>query len=261
MNRIPDMNRIQREREFHDKLARKLMGGISLRRLTNRMAAGLDWEFLYKSIWAEVGDLHGKMVLDYGCGAGGLAIQLAKRGATAFGIDISENMLKLAVNLLKFGSQEDYYLLFSLQDCHRTAFPDQFFDYVFGFAILHHLELEIAYAELARILKPGGQAFFIEPLLGHPLLSFWRKITPSIRTFDEKPLNLREIELASRYFEVSHTEYFLLAPLAAPLSLIHPKLAKPLARILHNIDMIFFKHLPWTSRYAWITVIRLRLPT
>jgi len=44
----------------------------------------------------------------------------------------------------------------------RLDYADESFDVVFGFAILHHLDLKPAIAELYRVLKPGGIAYFAE---------------------------------------------------------------------------------------------------
>src|SRR5437868_2138312 len=41
-------------------------------------------------------DLTGKMVLDAGCGSGIYAREMARRGATVIGIDISDTMIEIA---------------------------------------------------------------------------------------------------------------------------------------------------------------------
>ncbi|MEM1160742.1 MAG: magnesium protoporphyrin IX methyltransferase [Pseudomonadota bacterium] len=41
-------------------------------------------------------DLHGQRVLDAGCGAGQLSVELARRGAEVVGVDISPNLLDVA---------------------------------------------------------------------------------------------------------------------------------------------------------------------
>ena len=42
-------------------------------------------------------------------------------------------------------------------EADRLPFPDESFDLVFGHAVLHHLpDLEAAFAEFRRVLKPGG---------------------------------------------------------------------------------------------------------
>ena len=94
------------------------------------------------------------------------------------------------------------------------------FDYVFGNGILHHLDLDKAYLEIARVLKPGGKAYFMEPLLGHPLVQVFRWATPGRRTADEKPMDFAAIESArsAGLHPVCRTHYLaaVAALLAAP---------------------------------------------
>ncbi len=52
------------------------------------------------------------------------------------------------------------------------------FDVVVGKAILHHLDVALAGAELRRVLRPGGRAAFAEPLGTNPLLTFARDHLP-----------------------------------------------------------------------------------
>ena len=45
-------------------------------------------------------------------------------------------------------------------DLHHLEFPDQYFDVLYGSAILHHLDCDTAGAEFSRVLKNGGIGFF-----------------------------------------------------------------------------------------------------
>ncbi len=69
-------------------------------------------------------------------------------------------------------------------DAEQLAFRDQSFDLVVGEAILHHLDLERCFAKISRILQPAGVAVFIEPLGHNPVLNWYRRQTPGLRTPD-----------------------------------------------------------------------------
>ncbi|MBO0700197.1 MAG: class I SAM-dependent methyltransferase, partial [Zavarzinella sp.] len=90
-------------------------------------------------------------------------------------------------------------------DGECLPFPDRSFDAVWGCAILHHLDLQRAGAELRRVLRPGGVAVFCEPWGGNPLVEFARRYLPypgKHRTPDERPLRASDLEPLQRLFTV-----------------------------------------------------------
>ncbi len=104
-------------------------------------------------------DLHGRRVLDIGCGAGILAEALAKSGAVVTGIDLSADLLELAKRHASAqGLQVDY----------RPASAEQLaeqqpggFEIVTCMEVLEHIPAPRSVINAcARLLKPGGQAFF-----------------------------------------------------------------------------------------------------
>src|SRR5918996_1640389 len=43
-----------------------------------------------------LGDVRGLRIIDFGCGSGGNAVQLANRGAHVWAVDISEDLIRIA---------------------------------------------------------------------------------------------------------------------------------------------------------------------
>ena len=82
----------------------------------------------------------------------------------------------------------------------RLTYPDNSFDMAVGFAILHHLDIPLALSQLRRVLKPGGRAFFAEPLASNPLIRVYRRLTPQYRTPDETPIDLPTLRAQLRSF-------------------------------------------------------------
>ncbi|MEZ5836928.1 MAG: class I SAM-dependent methyltransferase [Geminicoccaceae bacterium] len=87
---------------------------------------------------------------------------------------------------------------FTAMNAEEMNFPDGSFDIVFGSAIIHH-PTSRAYAEIARVLRPGGQA-----IRRAPSATTWPS-TPSatglaLRTPDEHLLLRPDIEPARQYF-------------------------------------------------------------
>lgn len=106
-------------------------------------------------------NVHGP-VLDVGTGDGVLAEHLATLGHTVFGIDIAQNII--AANQSR-RSQVAY----SVQDItHKTRFASHLFSLIlFRFTLtnIHRDAWPGVGREVARLLKPGGQVWLLEPLV------------------------------------------------------------------------------------------------
>lgn len=102
---------------------------------------------------------------------------------------------------------------FHLMDAHHLDFEDDYFDFVYGGAVLHHLDLPIAYSEIARVLKPNGLMIFAEPLDTNPVAKLVRWLTPKARTPDEHAFRRIDIELTRKRFDCElEFEQFLTVP-------------------------------------------------
>jgi ubiquinone/menaquinone biosynthesis C-methylase UbiE len=199
----------------------------------------------------------GKQVLEIGCGPGGRACDLAEMGAFITGIDISEEAVKKAQ--AKAEQRHITTARFEVMDAEALSFPDNFFDIVFGGGVLHHLNIERAYREIARVLKPNGEAIFIEPLAYNPLVRLYRKLTPSLRSADEHPLLERDIEMAQRYFQtVNIRYYYLISLLGIPFAGV--PVVKYGVGLLEALDRLVFSFIPSTRKYAWMCTIVLGHP-
>ncbi len=103
--------------------------------------------------------LNGKSVLDVGCGGGILAEAMASRGAQVTGIDLAEKPLKVAqLHLLESGLNVDYRKI-AVEDLADER-PNSF-DVVTCMEMLEHVpDPAVTVLACARLLKPGGHAFF-----------------------------------------------------------------------------------------------------
>jgi 2-polyprenyl-6-hydroxyphenyl methylase / 3-demethylubiquinone-9 3-methyltransferase len=103
--------------------------------------------------------LEGKTVLDVGCGGGILAEAAARKGARVTGIDLSERALKIAQLHLLESRLPVVYELASPE--HYVEAHAGSFDVVTCMEMLEHVpDPGRTVAACARLVKPGGQAFF-----------------------------------------------------------------------------------------------------
>jgi len=102
-------------------------------------------------------DIAGLRVVDYGCGSGANAIHLANRGAHVWGVDISENLLRLAARRMAINGRAGG-AQFIVGSAHDLPFPDGTIDIVFGIAILHHLDLRLASREIGLAAAPSSRS-------------------------------------------------------------------------------------------------------
>jgi SAM-dependent methyltransferase len=98
--------------------------------------------------------------LEVGAGTGYFSLNMLQAGVVADAVctDISPGMLDaLQANARRL----DLDVTTVACDAEQLPFDDASFDLVFGHAVLHHIpDLDRAFAEFARVLRPGGSLFF-----------------------------------------------------------------------------------------------------
>jgi len=109
-------------------------------------------------------DVHGKQVLEVGCGGGQNAIVMAKWGATCTAVDPSDAQLAHARGLAEEHGVEVQFANATAEDL--SIFAAERFDLVLSsFAFDYVTDLQRAYQEAWRVLKPGGTFVFCQ---SHP---------------------------------------------------------------------------------------------
>jgi SAM-dependent methyltransferase len=203
-----------------------------------------------------LGDVHGKTVLDYGCGDGELTVLLASRRARVLAIDISEAAIqrlqqRLVVNNIASGIE------FFVGSGHALPLPDESVDVVFGAAILHHLDLSLAAPEVRRVLRPGGRAIFREPVRNSKLIQRLRKMIPYQGpdvSPHERPLLDSELEEFARGFSNFTSRAFML-PFVSVARVV--PFLRWLAIPLWRMDAKLLRRFPSLCYYAGIRVMML----
>ena len=199
----------------------------------------------------------GSKVLEYGCGSDGHALTLAKHGGRVVGIDISSVAVKL--NRAAAARQPGGPIDFCVMNAEQLCFRNGTFDLICGMGILHHLDLRRSYHALSRALTPQGSAIFLEPLGHNPAINLYRHLTPTLRTPDEHPLLISDLEMASEYFSSVELKYFHLTSLIAVAARRATWFDSAVSR-LEQFDDFLFRRIPWTRKYAWAVAMVLSKP-
>ena len=242
--------RLRTEQAFHDEQARLRAPDLARQALVFADDTYLDHESWIRPAFARLGEVRGRRVLDYGCGHGMAAIVLARRGAQATGLDLSTGYLQEARARARANGVS---VAWVAADAECLPFADGAFDAIWGNAILHHLNLDVAAGELCRVLRPGGMAVFCEPWGENPLLAWARRRLPypqKQRTPDEAPLDRAGLAHLRRHFpSLQHEGHQLFAMVGRVLG--------PW-RWLAHWDAYVLHRLPILERWCRYLVITLR---
>ncbi len=118
----------------------------------------------------------GEEILDVGCGQGYFARELGKAGSKVIGVDLGNELIKIAKEL---AGKNEKYLVMSAENL--TGLADKRFDVVICILALQNIKnLQAAVLEMARVLKPGGRMVIV---MNHPA---FRVPTASSWGFDEQ---------------------------------------------------------------------------
>src|SRR3989344_6325353 len=123
-----------------------------------------------------LGNVKGKKVLDMGCGTGLYARILKKKGANIKGIDISEEMIKIA-------REESPDIEFKIGNINKLPYKDEEFDIVLAALVMEYFSSwSMVLKEVRRVLKDNGLFVFST---GNPVINATHRINYKGKKFRE----------------------------------------------------------------------------
>jgi SAM-dependent methyltransferase len=123
-------------------------------------------------------------------------------------------------------------------------------DVVFGIAILHHLDLDLAAREVRRVLKKGGRAIFQEPVRNSKFVRRIHSLIPYHARFPSRPLidvELHKHSPPAGAITVAHSLPYV-SVAHYPVARDHPSALRPHRAILN---------VPRVAHYGGIRVVEM----
>jgi ubiquinone/menaquinone biosynthesis C-methylase UbiE len=202
-----------------------------------------------------LGSVNGKVILDVACGYSMTPVMFALAGADVYALDVAPKTLAAVQQVAHCkGVAERVHV--HVGPAEELPFADAFFDLLYGGAALHHLQLDRAGRELARVLKPGGKGAFQDPLAHNAILEFTRDYLSyrgkhPVKGTD-RPLHLHDVQEFGQYFSTCTYQGFELFSMVAKA--LRLKRGTRLRRLLETTDNVMLHRVPVLQRYARFVV-------
>lgn len=203
-----DTERFEKERAFHDAWADSERPEDIDIRTANEACTAPEMRYITRRL----GDVHGKRLLDVGCGLGEASVYFATLGADVTSADLSPGMLAATNRLAAANGVRVTTHLSAAEDMRLSA--EARFDIIYAGNLLHHVDIEQTIARLKPHLAVGGMLVTWDPLAYNPVINVYRAMATDVRTPDEHPLTWQDIKLFRKHFAHVDTRYFWLLTLA-----------------------------------------------
>jgi ubiquinone/menaquinone biosynthesis C-methylase UbiE len=191
-------------------------------------------------------------ILDFGCGDGELVYQFRKQGFQAYGIDIVDcyNDVEQQCREERLITTDEKLFHTIDMDNYTLPFADNMFDCIISFYVFEHVQnWSQAFAEIQRILKPGGICLHIFPakycpiephvfvpfggvIQSHAYLAFWAFL--GIKNSYQKQLHWQEVAADNTRYLRTCTTYYSKAEIIQHIT--------PYASNVAFVEDIYIKH-------------------
>lgn len=268
---LQSLKRFSDEEHLSDDWARDLdVSTIDVRKVNEAPTAPE-----MRHIMRTLGDIRGKRILDIGCGLGEASVYFATKGALVTATDISRNMLDTTKRLARQNNVTVTTYQSSIE--HLRLPKNTAFDIIYVGNLFHHVDIPRALQQVVTYLEPRGMLVAWEPVHYNPVINVYRKIATKVRSHDERPLKLSDIDLFRSYFKSVTTHWYWLTTLMLfvlmavsgkdpnkdrywKAVLREADFWKPLYTPLARLDQWLLKTFPVLGLLCWNVVIIARGP-
>lgn len=164
----------------------------------------------------------GSRVLELGCGAGVLAVDLARRGLIVDAVDVNPAMIELAQQEVESAHVADRVKL-GIADAHDLPFSAASFDLVIALGVIPFLHTPArGLREIARVLAPQGRALFtndnryrldhlVDPRLSPPFQPLRRAVRAALVRIGRRPAQKPPADLPVTFLTIGAVREMLAA--------------------------------------------------
>ncbi|MBV9182301.1 MAG: methyltransferase domain-containing protein [Acidobacteria bacterium] len=232
--------------------SRFVFSGINTSQIDRYLNPAASTPYFLEYAFHLLGDIRSKKVVDLGCGTGENMVPLAKRGADVTGIDISPDLIQLALQRISCAEVSARAIVGSAYD---TGFKSESVDVILCVALIHHLDIPKVRDEMYRILRTDGVIVLAEPIRFSKLYDRVRKLLPAREDTSqfEHPLTMQEMDCMCEPFTRENQRVFRLPFVAIPERLFHRS-----SRFANTASDWVLHTCPALAHFATGVVVRLR---
>lgn len=142
------------------KLSQRHSLKLNAREMFDHLSKSYDFVLEYVTLFQDrywkkelikmLGKVHGKYILDLGCGTGVLEERIHSFGCDVVGVDISENMIRIC-------KEKGLNVSLVVGDAESLPFRDGVFNSIISCYIAKYCDIDKLRIELSRLLKKGGK--------------------------------------------------------------------------------------------------------
>ncbi len=161
MNKLSNFGYTKTTPKEKTKLVQKVFSDVALNYDFMNDVMSFGAHRLWKRIFIDiVNPSYNEKIIDVGSGSGDLVLEIQKRfiNIKIDVVDLNKNMLKQGRKRIKKGNVSFYQ-----QNAEKLSFSNNSYDkYLISFCLRNITDIDQAFKEAFRILKPGGQYFCLE---------------------------------------------------------------------------------------------------